>query len=115
MRMFVEPPDIYLCPSPVDFRKAINGLSMIVEQQLDVSVLLGALLVFTNKARNKIKVLYWDSTGFALWHKRLEKDIFKWPTSTAASVMLNEQQWQSLLGGFAIEGHKPLFYTSVGL
>jgi len=58
MRMFVEPPDIYLCPTPADFRKAINGLSMIVEQQLDVSVLSDALFVFTNKARNKIKVLY---------------------------------------------------------
>jgi hypothetical protein len=41
--------------------------------------------------------------------------MFKWPKSSAASVMLNEQQLQSLLGGFAIEGHKPLFYTSVGL
>jgi transposase len=88
---------------------------MIVEQQLDASVLSGALFVFTNKGRNKIKVLYWDSTGFALWYKRLEKDMFKWPKSTAVSVMLNEQQLQSLLGGFAIEGHKPLFYTSVGL
>ena len=57
MRMFVEPPDIYLCPTPVNFRKAINGLSMILDQQLDVSVLSGALFLFTNKGRNKIKVL----------------------------------------------------------
>ncbi|OFA31141.1 transposase [Glaciecola punicea] len=97
------------------FIKRLSRMRMFVEQQLDASVLSGALFVFTNKGRNKIKVLYWDSTGFALWHKRLEKDMFKWPKSTAASVMPNEQPLQSLLGGFAIEGHKPLFYTSVGL
>jgi transposase len=79
MRMFVEPLAVYLYVTPIDFRMSFNGLALIVEQQLDVALMSGALFVFTNRTRKKIKVLYWDNTGLALWHKRLEKDMFKWP------------------------------------
>lgn len=115
MRMFVEPVAVYLYVTPVDFRMSFNGLALIVEQQLDVPLMSGALFVFTNRARKKIKVLYWDNTGLALWHKRLEKEMFKWPKSAKKSLMLSELQLQSLLGGFTIEGHQPLFYASAGL
>ena len=70
---------IYLCRDPVDFRKAINGLSMIVEEVLCLDPFSSQLFVFTNKRRNKIKILVWDKTGFILWLKSLDKAQFKWP------------------------------------
>ena len=60
----------------VDFRKPIYGLSAIVEQALEQDVFGGLVFVFCNKHCNKIKVLYRDKTGFALWYKRLEKERF---------------------------------------
>lgn len=118
MKMFVEPSAIYLHKAPIDFRKSINGLALIVEEQMQLSSLSGALFVFCNKQRDKLKVLYWDSTGFCLWYKRLECDKFKWPKQfSAASIELTERQWHWLLEGFDIEkmqGHKALKYISLG-
>jgi transposase len=50
-----------------------------------------------------------------MWSKRLEKEIFKWPNNTQSSISLSEQQLNSLLGGYDIHGHQPLFYASAGL
>lgn len=94
MRMFVDVSETYLYRDPVDFRKAINGLVVLVEQQMALSPFSDALFVFCNKGRDKLKVLYWDQTGFCLWYKRLEKDRFKWPRKNNEAVMvLSEQQW----------------------
>lgn len=93
MKMFVDVPEVYLCNQFVDFRKSINGLSAIVEGELELSVLSGAVFVFCNKSRDKLKLLYWDNTGFALWYKRLDKDKFKWPSKLNSQTMnLTEQQ-----------------------
>ena len=114
MKMFVDAPAIYLHRDPVDFRKAVNGLALIVEQQMALSPFSGALFVFCNKAGDKVKVLYWDTTGFCLWYKRLEKARFKWPRKQAQPVMnLSETQWRSLLSGYDIVGHQPLTFLSV--
>lgn len=116
MKMFVEPPAIYLHKQPVDFRKSINGLSVIVEEHMQLSAFSGALFVFCNRQRDKIKVLYWDQTGFCLWYKRLEKDKFKWPKQMRGEVLtLSERQWSWLLEGLDVErmkGHKPLQFSS---
>jgi transposase len=65
MRCFVDPPDIYLYKDAIDFRKSINGLVMIVEQGLERSAFDPALYIFCNRTRDKLKILYWDNTGFA--------------------------------------------------
>ena len=70
---------VYLHRDPVDFRKSINGLSIIVDQVMELDLISPSLFVFCNRSRDKLKVLYWDQTGFALWYKRLESDKFKWP------------------------------------
>lgn len=113
MRMFVDPSDIYLYRSFVDFRKSINGLAVLVEAELPVSAMTGGLFVFCNRSKNKLKILYWDKTGFALWYKRLEKDTFKWPKLTATCLKLDEQQLKGLLGGYTVIGHQPIEYLSV--
>ena len=50
---------VYLCREPIDFRKAINGLSVLVEQELGLNPFASALYVFTNRHHNKVKALYW--------------------------------------------------------
>ena len=118
MTCLAELSDIYLHRDVVDFRKSINGLMIIVENDMKLSPFNGAIFVFCNKARDKLKVLYWDNTGFCLWYKSLEKERFKWPKDlTTATVSLNGEQLNWLLDGFDLWGNKPhqaLFYQSVG-
>ena len=108
MKMFVDVPDVYLCQHFVDFRKSINGLAALVETELELNVLSGAVFVFCNKAKDKLKILYWDKTGFALWYKRLDKDKFKWPKLKGDTLRLNEQQLHWLLSGFDLIGHQEI-------
>ncbi len=116
MKMFVDPGPIYLHREAVDFRKSINGLALIVEQEMKLSPMSSALFVFCNKQRNRVKALYWDRTGFCLWYKRLEEDKFKWPLTYRGQTMtLNEVDWNRLLSGYDILGHQPLRYAgSIG-
>ncbi len=112
MRMFVDPGAIYLHRDVVDFRKSINGLVTIVEQEMNLSPFSEALFVFCNRNRDRMKVLYWDRTGFCLWYKRLEKEKFKWPRQQPQSVMtLNEAQWEWLLSGYDVVRHQTLSYA----
>lgn len=115
--MFVDAPAVYLHREPVDFRKSINGLAVIVEGEMAHSPLSGALFVFCNRARDKLKLLYWDRSGFALWYKRLEQAKFHWPRRDREPVVeLGEQQLHWLLAGYDItrmQPHAPVQYTHV--
>lgn len=114
MNWFSDLPTIYLHRLPVDFRKAANGLSELVETELLMDPFDGCLYVFCNRSRDKLKILHWDKTGFVLWYKRLEKDKFKWPTDDLESIIeVDEQALTWLLSGLRIrppEPHKPLNY-----
>jgi len=108
MKMFQEVDTVYLHREPVDFRKSINGLSIIVEAEMVLSPLSGALFVFCNKKRDKLKLLYWDNSGFALWYKRLEQEKFKWPRRAPETVLeLTEEQLHWLLSGYDITRMQP--------
>jgi len=117
MILWPEAYPIYLHRDPVDFRKAINGLSVIVSEEMALAPYEPALFVFCNKSRSQLKVLYWDETGFALWQKRLEQDKFKWPRrDLLATVTISHEQWCWLLRGFdlaKITPHKSLYFTEV--
>ena len=116
MKMFIDTPEVYLHQAFVDFRKSINGLAALVESELELSSMSGALFVFCNKGRDKLKILYWDSTGFALWYKRLEKEKFKWPKKTPETTLaLSEQQLHWLLSGYDVIGHQPVSIQSAVL
>lgn len=109
MKRMLHAPHIYLYRESVDFRKSINGLAAIIENDTALPLSSGALFLFTNKQRDKVKVLYWDQTGFALWYKRLEKAKFKWPSKEKQSVFtLSKNELDQLLSGFTIIGHKPI-------
>ena len=108
--------DIYLCTAPVDFRKGINGLAAMLEGEFDLALFSGKLFVFTNRRRDRVKILYWERNGFCLWMKRLEKERFKWPTFLGAgTVTLTGQQLNWLLDGIDlrhIKPHQPLQYKA---
>ena len=117
MKWFNDVPAVYLHREPVDFRKAINGLVVIIESQMGLSPYADALFIFCNRGRDKLKVIHWDRTGFVLWYKRLEKEKFKWPMKAKGDIVnLSEQELNWLLSGLDIlsmKGHKVLEYQSV--
>ncbi len=109
MRIRQWPVDqVYVYLHPVDFRKSINGLSALVELELELDPFMPALFVFGNRQRDKVKVLYWERNGFVLWYKRLEKQRFCWPGLQPNSVReLSPQLLSWLLDGVDIDRVHP--------
>lgn len=108
---------VYLHRAPVDFRKQINGLAVLVAESMQLDPLQPALYVFVNNARNRIKVLYWDHQGFCLWLKRLEKHRLVWPLQHEADVIeLSADELNWLIGGYDIfrfAPHETLVFTAI--
>ena len=76
---------IFVYTQPTDMRKAFTGLSALVEQHMQLDPLSGHLFIFTNRRADRLKALYWDRDGYALWYKRLEKGTFRFtPPDDAA-------------------------------
>jgi transposase len=102
---------VFVKPGATDMRKQINGLSIIVAEQLEMDPLDGSLFLFCNKQRRILKVIYWDRNGFCLWLKRLEKDKFPWPMKATEAT---REQFGFLLQGIDFwNAHKRLEYRSV--
>jgi transposase len=70
---------IFLAAAPTDMRKSHDGLAALVEHVLRENPLSGHLFVFRNKPGDRLKLLYWDTDGYALWYKRLEAGRFRFP------------------------------------
>jgi transposase len=77
------PNRVFLCTLPTDMRKSFDSLAGLVEQQLGQDPLAGDLFVFRSKRGDRLKLLYWDSDGLAIWYKRLEEGTFAFPTADA--------------------------------
>lgn len=101
---------IYVAREPIDLRKSIDGLSLVVSQVLQHDPFQGQLFVFTNRQRDKIKLLHWDTNGFWLYYKRLERGRFAWPEPGSGQKVLEIQprQLQWLLEGLALEQPRAL-------
>lgn len=97
---------VYLYTEPVDMRKSIDGLSLLVEQEMDLAPNMEAIFVFCNRGRDKIKLLCWERNGFIVWYKRLEKQRFRWPRSRE-TLSLTGQELNWLLDGFDIFNNQP--------
>ena len=107
---------VFLAIGATDMRKSINGLSILVEDQLDRDPFSGHLFVFCNRKRNMVKILYWDHNGFCLWHKRLEQDRFQWPESRKEILDISRRELNWLMDGLTIyqqEAHNQLRYSTV--
>jgi len=106
---------VLLHRDPVDGRLGINGLAALVEHTLGLDPFSPTVYVFSNKRRDRIKLLLWERSGFWVLHKRLETDRFAWP-ATAATLTLTTQQLHWLLEGFdlsAMRGHPARHYQRV--
>ena len=108
---------VHLWREAIDFRKGINGIVVLIESQLQMDPFSMHLFTFTNKRRDKIKILYWELSGFCLWQKRLEKERFKWPLHMRGPVIsLSEEQLDWLLDGLDLKHltpHAALEYRTV--
>ena len=105
---------VYLALGSTDMRKSINGLSVLIENSMEMDPFSGHLFAFCNRRCNIIKVLYWDRNGFCLWHKRLEEHCFKWPESEQEVMAIDRDRLQWLLYGLDIaDAHKQLYYQAV--
>ena len=77
---------VLICSEPVDMRKSIDGLVMLVVEQLGCNPQDKTLFIFFNKSRDKFKSIMWDSDGFILLYKRREKGLFKFPKHIDSST-----------------------------
>ena len=75
------PVRILVCTKHADMRRSFDGLAALVQQHLDCNPLSGDLFVFRSKRGDRVKLLYWNDDGYALWYKRLEEGTFPWPTT----------------------------------
>lgn len=99
---------VFLHREPVDMRKAISGLSQIVEGEAMGTLMAPHLFVFCNRKRDLMKVIYFDRSGFAMWVKRVEKEKFPWPKRHEDVVVtLTPDQFQWLLDGYDVWKMKP--------
>jgi transposase len=77
------PVRIFLCTQPADMRRSFDGLAQLVREFLGADPLSGHLFVFRSRRGDRLKLLYWDTDGLAIWYKRLEKGTFRFPAADA--------------------------------
>ena len=90
---------VYLAKDPADMRKSFDGLSALVAGSLQLDPLSGHLFVFLNRRRDRIKILYWDRDGLAVWAKRLERGTYRLPDAAAGRVEMTTAERAALLAG----------------
>lgn len=92
---------IFIASGPTDMRKGFDGLCGLVTGVLEKDPLSGQLFLFVNRRRDKMKILYWDGDGLAIWYRRLEKGTFEMPTASddCVSVEIRSDELTMLLRG----------------
>lgn len=90
---------ILVARQPVDLRKSIDGLSLLTRSVIKGDPMSGHLFVFFNKVGHRVKILFWDRTGFVIWYKRLETARIRLPEEGAATLELEAAQLRLLLDG----------------
>ena len=108
MKSMHEFRNVFIHRDPVDMRKAINGLSALVDIERMGNLMEPHLFVFIGRRRDVIKILYFDKSGFCLWQKRLERERFPWPKKHSSEVVhISTSQLEWLLQGYDVWKIKP--------
>lgn len=99
---------IYLCTTPADMRKSFDGLHVLVRQVFELDPLDGHLFLFVNRRRDRVKLLWWDRDGLALFYKRLEAGTYELPAvlDDAQGVEIDATSLALLLGGVELKSAK---------
>lgn len=110
---------IFLAAEPADMRNGFDGLAQLVRDVVREDPLSGHLFVFRNRRRDRVKILYWDRDGLALWYKRLEKGTFRFPEAKNGRIEVTPAEMAAILEGidlsrarrlprFALPGAQPV-------
>jgi transposase len=96
---------VYLCLAPTDMRRSFDGLYALVRDHLQLDAFAGHLYIFLNRRRDRVKILYWDRDGFAVWAKRLEEGVFAIPSrdGDATRLEITTEELGALLSGINLE------------
>ena len=97
---------VFLAVEACDMRKSFYGLQAIARERLNEDPQSGALFLFTNKPRNRLKILYWDGTGLWVLNKRLEQGCFSWPNTKhfeEGKVQLSRRSLALILEGVELK------------
>jgi transposase len=99
---------VYLATTPCDMRKSFDGLHALVNAVMQLDAFAGHLFVFANKRRDRVKILYWDRDGFAVWAKRLEEGTYAMPFSDSGEARreITVQELGALLSGIDLNQAK---------
>ena len=85
---------IYLCTTPCDMRKSFDGLHALVVNAMRLDP-----LAFANRRRDRVKILYWDRDGYAVWAKRLEEGTYAFPSAAEPRCEISAHELSALLSG----------------
>jgi transposase len=99
---------VYLCTSACDMRKSFDGLQALVSETMQLDAFAGHLFVFANRRRDRVKILYWDRDGFAVWAKRLEEGTYAMPFEDSGERRreITAQELGALLSGIDLSQAK---------
>ena len=100
---------VYLCLRPCDMRKSFDSLQALVREHLELDAFAGHLFVFTSRRKDRVKILYWDRDGFAVWSKRLEEGTYAIPFGDGGTECRREitaQELGALLSGIGLSTAK---------
>ncbi len=104
---------VFLCVEPTDMRKSYDTLALVVRDHLRGDPLSGSWFVFRGKRRDRLKILYWDGDGYAIWQKRLEGGTFEVPTVTGSvsAVEIRASDLALILSGIDLAAKRRKRYT----
>jgi transposase len=100
---------VYLCLTACDMRKSFDGLHALVRDYLELDAFGGHLFVFASRRRDRVRILYWDRDGFAIWSKRLEEGTYAVPLAASPEERRREitaQELAALLSGIDLSEAK---------
>ena len=99
---------VFLCTAPTDMRRGFDRLAEMIRSSLSQDPLDGSLFVFRSRGSDRLKILYWDKDGYALWYKRLEEGVFRFPATPidTAGVEIRASELAMLLEGIDLKSIK---------